>query len=230
VQIQNAYFNTKYSYIQSITALLKDAITALNFDVWRHRGLAKASASGCFLYKQTYLIYFCFTLSRKFDTYLCKEQQKLFPYLRKCLIKQSGTNKCYKLCIKYSGFQFIQDVFCQVPISKFVLNFRIRSMFMLWSRVTVSHGLEGHAHVKISQLVSNTRKNAQVVTSLQTSCYKSVHKLSTSCVRTLPSCCNKFGAGSKQCEHILLTSCWNSIATSLLQVCYNLCVFTRVHT
>jgi hypothetical protein len=29
-----------------------------------------------------------------------------------------------------------------------------------------------------------TRKNAQVVKSLQTSCYKSVHKLSTSCVRT----------------------------------------------
>jgi hypothetical protein len=30
----------------------------------------------------------------------------------------------------------------------------------------------------------HTRKNAQVVTGLQTSCYKSVHKLSTSCVRT----------------------------------------------
>jgi hypothetical protein len=29
-----------------------------------------------------------------------------------------------------------------------------------------------------------TRENAQVVTGLQTSCYKSVHKLSTSCVRT----------------------------------------------
>ena len=29
-----------------------------------------------------------------------------------------------------------------------------------------------------------TRKNAHVVTSLQTSCNKSVHKLSTSCVRT----------------------------------------------
>ena len=29
-----------------------------------------------------------------------------------------------------------------------------------------------------------TRKNAQVVTSLQTSCNKSAHKLSTSCVRT----------------------------------------------
>ena len=41
-------------------------------------------------------------------------------------------------------------------------------------------------------------KNAQVVTGLQTSCYKSVHKLSTSCVPTVfallvPSCCNKFG-------------------------------------
>jgi hypothetical protein len=29
-----------------------------------------------------------------------------------------------------------------------------------------------------------TRQNAQVVTGLQTSCYKSVHKLSTSCLRT----------------------------------------------
>ena len=35
-------------------------------------------------------------------------------------------------------------------------------------------------------------------------------------------------AGNKQCEHILLTSCWNSIATSLPQVCYNLCVLTCV--
>jgi hypothetical protein len=31
---------------------------------------------------------------------------------------------------------------------------------------------------------SYTSKNAQVVTGLQTSCYKSVHKLLTSCVRT----------------------------------------------
>jgi hypothetical protein len=34
------------------------------------------------------------------------------------------------------------------------------------------------------QLYLYTRKNAQVVTSLQTSCYKAVHKLSTSCVRS----------------------------------------------
>ena len=32
--------------------------------------------------------------------------------------------------------------------------------------------------------VMYTRKNAEVVTSLQTSCNKSVHKLSTSCFRT----------------------------------------------
>jgi hypothetical protein len=34
-----------------------------------------------------------------------------------------------------------------------------------------------------------TRKNAQLVTNLQTSCYKSVHKLSTSCVHTA---CSQF--------------------------------------
>jgi hypothetical protein len=37
--------------------------------------------------------------------------------------------------------------------------------------------------------VSDTRKNAQLVKSLQTSCYKSVHKLSTSCLRTT---CSQF--------------------------------------
>jgi hypothetical protein len=36
--------------------------------------------------------------------------------------------------------------------------------------------------------------------------------------------------GNQQCERILVTSCWNSIATNLLQVCYNLCVFTCAHT
>ena len=36
----------------------------------------------------------------------------------------------------------------------------------------------------LEQIVDYTHKNAQVVTSLQTSCNKSVHKLSTSCVRT----------------------------------------------
>jgi hypothetical protein len=38
-------------------------------------------------------------------------------------------------------------------------------------------------------VITYTRKNAQLVTSLQTSCYKSVHKLSTSCVRTA---CSQF--------------------------------------
>jgi hypothetical protein len=51
-------------------------------------------------------------------------------------------------------------------------------------------------------------------------CYKSVepNNIVASCQQT----------GNKQCEHILLTSCWNSIATSLLQLCYNFCIFTCV--
>ena len=36
-------------------------------------------------------------------------------------------------------------------------------------------------------------------------------------------------AGNKQCEHILLISCWSSIVTSLLQVCYNLYVLKYAH-
>ena len=36
----------------------------------------------------------------------------------------------------------------------------------------------------VAFLAVNTRKNAQIVTSLQTSCNKSVHKLLTSCIRT----------------------------------------------
>ena len=42
--------------------------------------------------------------------------------------------------------------------------------------------------------INDTCKNAQVVTSLQTSCNKSVHKLSTSCV------CNA-------CSLFVVTSC-----------------------
>ena len=30
----------------------------------------------------------------------------------------------------------------------------------------------------------------------------------------------------KQCEHILIRSCWNSVGTSLLHVCHKLCVAT----
>ena len=47
-----------------------------------------------------------------------------------------------------------------------------------------------------------TRKNAQVVIGLQTSCYKSAHKLSTSSVRTA---CSQ-----------LLQQVWNKLLTSLM--------------
>ena len=42
----------------------------------------------------------------------------------------------------------------------------------------------GKFHWLSRQFEHYTRKNAQVVTSMQTSCNKSVHKLVTSCVRT----------------------------------------------
>ena len=46
------------------------------------------------------------------------------------------------------------------------------------------HDVTGVPKKVLLRFDSYTRKNAQVVTSLQTSCNKSVHKLSTSCVRT----------------------------------------------
>ena len=45
-----------------------------------------------------------------------------------------------------------------------------------------------------------TCKNAQVVTGLPTSCYKSVHKLSTSCVPAA-------------CSHVVLQQVWYKLLT-----------------
>jgi hypothetical protein len=66
-----------------------------------------------------------------------------------------------------------------------------------------------------------TRKNAQVVTSLQTSCYKSVHKLSTTCVRTA---CSQL---LEQAVNNLQQAWWHYqtwhkvVLTSLIQSWYN---------
>jgi hypothetical protein len=69
---------------------------------------------------------------------------------------------------------------------------------------------------QIVELQDDSKLLEQLVTSLSSSTTfrQVVNKPLTTCQQ----------AGNKQCEHILLTSCWNSIATSLLQVCYNLCV------
>jgi hypothetical protein len=78
-----------------------------------------------------------------------------------------------------------------------------------------------------------TRKSAQVVTSLQTSCYKSVHKLSTSCARTA---CSQLAVTSlKQAVNNLWQAwwhyqpCYKIVLTSLLQPWYNKDV-TRLST
>jgi hypothetical protein len=65
-----------------------------------------------------------------------------------------------------------------------------------------------------------TRLSLTTCWQVGTTCNKSV------ALNNLVASCQQ--AGNRQCEHILLTSCWNSIATSLLQVCYNLCVLTYV--
>jgi hypothetical protein len=71
-------------------------------------------------------------------------------------------------------------------------------------------------HVKISQLVNKMCSQTEL-NNLVASCQQAVDNLSTT-------------RWEEAVENILFTSCWNSIATSLLQVCYNLCVFTCVYT
>jgi hypothetical protein len=68
---------------------------------------------------------------------------------------------------------------------------------------------------QIVELQDDNKLLEQLVTSVlsSTTLQQVVNKPLTSCQQ----------AGNKQCEHILLTS-WNSIATSLLQVWYNLSV------
>ena len=53
--------------------------------------------------------------------------------------------------------------------------FKPSSIFLKWHSITFLPKANEGLYM---------RKNTQVVTSLQTSCNKSVHKLSTSCVRT----------------------------------------------
>ena len=62
-----------------------------------------------------------------------------------------------------------------------------------------------------SQIVELQDDNKLLEQLVTTTCNKSVE------LNNLVASCQQ--AGNKQCEHILSTSCWNSIATSLLQVC-----------
>jgi hypothetical protein len=66
--------------------------------------------------------------------------------------------------------------------------------------ITITTGLMYAGVLTVSNFKATHVKNAQVVTGLQTSCYKSVHKLSTSCVRTA---CSQ-----------LLEQVWNKLLTT----------------
>jgi hypothetical protein len=92
-----------------------------------------------------------------------------------------------------------------------------------------------------------TRKNAQLVTSLQTSCYKSVHKLLQAChsqlVHKLLTCWTMTGCWNnlqqvcwaQQPTHRTSssnTSCWQVVGTALLQDCCRFvttCAFLHVY-
>ena len=79
-----------------------------------------------------------------------------------------------------------------LTITPYVANLSgVRTFRVLRALRTISQ-TKGNIFIKVFSLSDDpglanrkyTRKNAQVVTSLQTSCNRSVHKLSTSCVRT----------------------------------------------
>jgi hypothetical protein len=85
---------------------------------------------------------------------------------------------------------------------------------------------------KIVQLQNDNKLLVQLVTSLEL-CSLSLNYKSVELNNLVASCQqadhNLSTSWEQAGEHILMTSCWNSIATSLPQVCYNLCVFTCVY-
>ena len=69
-------------------------------------------------------------------------------------------------------------------------------MVIKWTEIIILASREHHMGNEMhAQALPYTRKNAQVVTDLQASCNKSVHKLLTRCIRTA---CSKFVGTSLQ--------------------------------
>jgi hypothetical protein len=79
--------------------------------------------------------------------------------------------------------------------------------------------LQGCHSQLVDKLQDDNKLLEQLVTRLlsSTTLWQVVNKLLNTCQQ----------AWNKQCEHILLTSCWNSIATSLLQF-VTTCAFLHV--
>ena len=90
----------------------------------------------------------------------------------------------FSFVISIQAFEQVKKVFDNKTITEWVeggnikLNYQKRSGFGQYGRVRET------VIFIMTMVIKYTRKNAQVVTSLQTSSNKSVYKLSTSCVRT----------------------------------------------
>ncbi len=101
---------------------------------------------------------------------------------------------CYNLCVFMRGSEYsaTNPPQCHTIIH----NYERTSSIIMFAKCGLRRAVFSWMYICAlwgKTKIYTTRKNAQVVTGLQTSCYKSVHKLSASCVRTA-------------CSHVVATS------------------------
>jgi hypothetical protein len=147
-----------------------------------------------------------------------------------------------RVCHQVWDYQYINGIWCKEETYKYYFIIFIYDNCQLLVDYHLLH--DSQPTYKSHNLSTRCVRN-RLVASLSTSCNNAIilpscckfvtHNLLTNCwiagrqqvVRTtcsksvelnnLVASCQQ--AGNKQCEHILLTSCRNSIAASLLQVC-----------
>jgi hypothetical protein len=87
-------------------------------------------------------------------------------------------------CFKNPIRLFLVLIYFYYPLTIIMINLLRCLLFTFSPARKIDNMLIMQQYFEFQFNEKTTRKNAQVVTSLQTSCHESVHKLSTSCVRT----------------------------------------------
>jgi hypothetical protein len=132
-------------------------------NIFLHTKISASRQSWHPLYEQTH---YCQTATLWFNIDISRKKSLVFYFLPSVL--------------------FILNILNKIPANLQNGNLQTYSKYLI---AVVNQGLL-HVILCLSiptwapRAVNYTRNNAQVVTGLQTSCYKSVHKLFTSCVRT----------------------------------------------
>jgi hypothetical protein len=135
-------------------------------------------------------------------------------YTRKILISCSkSANKPSTSCVRTACPKLSASLKQLVNSCNKLVDF-IRLVARLFQQVRCSHD--------ITVLLPCVVNLVTFLLYLHVSGFGVLHLRSVACnksveLNNLVASCQQ--AGNKQCEHILLTSCWNSIATRLLQVC-----------